>query len=334
MIYKWIRRIVDVGSKMAAMGIFILALFGYFYTVKPKFFLDNLKIKTSILEDKNVKLNEDIREKEKRILNIEKEKEKTLLSIKNEIKLKQEEITLLKEDKVKILLNLEEKINIYKNILAKQEIDIDNLSIQNDKNINKKKYILWEIFLKKIYIRTVSNAKAYTKKSEYFIKDTEQDKKILRSDAPYKVVKKYFMDLKYSSKYKLIDKNLFDEFRNMIIDDIDSNKVNLKYTVPKSRLQKLQKEYNSKIAKFKFMLKSNDYEKQDIARNKIHKLYQAYDKTVKKCYVSVEKKINQFINRISTQYIKTLNLDKKSKIYIKFDKREYEYGSFITTLRF
>ena len=83
--YDKIMKYLELVTKITTIGLFFLALFGYIYTVKPKFFLDNLKIKMEILENKNIKLINSIKEKEEKIkfLNIDikskvKEKNKSL----------------------------------------------------------------------------------------------------------------------------------------------------------------------------------------------------------------------------------------------------------------
>lgn len=305
MIYKTLKRCVDIGSKLAAIGIFFLALFGYFYTVKPKFFLDHLKVKTSTLEIKNNALNESI-------------------------KIKEQKITQLQTEKELKLAELQKKVHKLENDINNKQANIVKLNNEKNKNINENKYVLWRIFLNKTHIQTsVSSDLKVIEKSEneYIIKHTEQDKKILKENAPYLILKKHFSNLQYSSKYALINENIFNEFNAFIIDSIEKQKSKLIYNVNLEELVSLQEKYNQEIKKLKPII----YDTNIATRirfntiDQIHEYQNKYDLLAQKRYIEVEKTINNFINNVSLSYVKQLNLDILPVNKISIDKRKYKY---------
>ncbi|RXI37921.1 hypothetical protein CRU99_11580, partial [Malaciobacter mytili] len=105
------KEIIEILSKTSTIGIFILALFGYFYTVKPKFLLDNMKLEMSNIEKDVNSLKKEKNNLENKILELENEKislSKNFEEIKNkkdlEIKELQDSFNLQKDNYEKEVL--------------------------------------------------------------------------------------------------------------------------------------------------------------------------------------------------------------------------------------
>jgi len=299
---------IDYGSKISTIGIFFLAFFGYIYTVKPKFLYDTLKIKSSKLENKNIELE-------------------------NNIKQHKVDIDNLQKSKKVISTDLENKISVLKDNINKRTEENTHLLNRNNKLYNKNKYVSWRIFIKKVYIQT-STANTWNKKNEYLIFHTKQDKLVIKNNSPYILLKEHFKNLKYSQIYSLINQKDFNDFKMYLINNIEKEKYKLKYDSNIKELTNLQIEFNAKIKKLKKQIDPHNINTVDIYKE-IEKIHKKYDIEAKKRYKKVNKIINDFINVISKKYIHNLGLEIKPTINkIDMDQRMYQYGSGSYTLIF
>jgi hypothetical protein len=275
-----------------------LAVFGYFYTIKPKFELENLRIKSQQFIQENENLS-------KQIIN----KEKNLTEINNLIK-------QLKFDSTKRNKNIEE------------------LTILNTKSLNTYKFTQWEIFLSQLnFITSSTNKKSNDKK----IKNTEQDNIVLQENAPYLIIMQYFNNLKYSDKFYLLDKSLFEEFKLTILKETHKEKTNLKYLVNNEELYALRKKYNNQINKL--LVEYDDYnnnqskgsiEKIFSIQDKVYNIHKQYDSYVKQRYATVNHIINALFQKISLSYKVKLNINKNSIKPVKIENRKLEYNAMWT----
>ncbi len=233
---------------------------------------------------------------------------------------KEERINNLLVYKNKHINELDAKLLKLKNAITEKKNTINKLIIEKNLSNNENKYILWEYFLKSVQIKT---SKENFEKLEKFI-FSEQDLIVLKKDAPYKILNKFFVNLKYSTNStNSINKNLFNEFKYFIIENIQQEKNNLTYNVSIKNLIKLksksQKEMNQEIINMnratKLEEKWKSIDKQSVIRN-------IYDKTINSEYKKCNKIIYNFITNTSIKYIKRLNLKYKPKNNIYIEGRE------------
>lgn len=236
------KEIIEILSKVSTIGIFMLALFGYFYTVKPKFELDNLKLS---------------------MVNVKKEKEKIESQVKAFIedfdKLKSEKDSLTKSlsflslEKKDLILNLNilndnykkdvnelnNKLNSYDNTILKKENYISLL----DEKIKNSNLNLFMIYLfngidtinrenNKYTTFTFSfnetdNSSKKDKKYE-LLKITNDDKFLLDKYAPYNELVNKINNFEYLNNM-IFSKNEFNIIKELVLKTLYKNKNNLTY---------------------------------------------------------------------------------------------------------
>ena len=257
-----IKNSIEIASKLSTIGIFILATFGYFYTVKPKYELDNLKIHSSQLDKRNIVLKKEIHENKIKIIKAKKEAKISIELLNSKIK----ELTNIEVKKTRLANKLNKKItsNKKKILLIKKE---------KAKALNQYNTILWNL-----YINDIKNIGYGNSRFEYATKTNDEpgyisialnedtniiklnviDLKILDKNIAFKVIKKRlplisneFIPKKYLKKFTLFSKNFIDNHQN----DLINKKLDKQYYI------NLMNAYNSDILKIEieFQKSENTY---------------------------------------------------------------------------
>jgi hypothetical protein len=245
-----IKNSIEIASKLSTIGIFILATFGYFYTVKPKYELDNLKIHSSQLDKRNIVLKKEIHKNKIKIIKAKKEAKMSIELLNSTIK----ELTNIEVKKTKLANKLNKKI-----ISSKKKISL--IKKEKEKALNQYNTILWNL-----YINDIKNigygkdrwddvTKINDETGELTVNINEDiniiklnviDLKILDKNIAFKVIKKRlpfisneFIPKKYLKKFTLFSKNFIDNHQN----DLINKKLDKQYYI------NLMNAYNSDILK-------------------------------------------------------------------------------------
>ena len=329
-----IKNSMEIASKLAIIGLFILAIFGYFYTAKLKYELDNLKIHSSELDKRNIVLIKEIRENKIKVIKIKKE-------AKISIELLNKKIKKLNDTEVK------------KTKLA------NKLKKEKEKALNQYKIILWNL-----YINTIKNIGYGNSRLEYVVKINDKtgqsttvlnedsniiklnviDLKILDKDIAFKVIKKRlplitneFIPKKYLNKFILFSENfinnhkdylinkeldkqyyisLMDTYNNNILkidrqvqNDVDEFNNNLKKMIDefnkiKNPTQLETVKYNNK----KVDLFKNYSSKKHKEDKQINQIKDEFNKELEKQYIIVQKLIDKVLKELNVSYNKTSRL--------------------------
>lgn len=228
------KEIIEILSKVSTVGIFILALFGYFYTVKPKFELDNLKLSMESVKKEKNDLEFQIKEFKNDISGLKTEKDDlvnllvTLNSEKDNLLLS---LNKLNENYKNDVTLLENKIKTYDTSILKKESYINELNNKvNEYNLN-----LFVFYLFNGVDTFNENENDYTKFVFSFIPKSldefnekpkllnilDNHKFFLNNNAPYIVFMKKINNYNYEKNMIFSNKQFFDMKKDFI------NKVNL-----------------------------------------------------------------------------------------------------------
>lgn len=286
------KEIIEILSKTSTIGIFILALFGYFYTVKPKFLLDNMNLEMSNIEKnvnilKNEKINLDnrIQELENEKTNLSKDFEEIKNKKDLEIKELQDSFNLEKNSYKKQILSFNVEINNQKKIL-------DNIIKEKDLLKEKNKEAKWYLFFN--YLSTLDLQKSkgsneednkfYYSKEYYYnnnilISLSNKDKFLLIDNAPYEILKDSFLSIKYS-KEMIFTESEFYIFKDKILKLLEKNKKASSYSGTNflSKINDLNNIIKLKIEKIKFLDKENNKSELKILENDIYNLHNEFRK--------------------------------------------------------
>ena len=227
--------ILDPFTKIATIGIFIIATFGYFYTVKPRFELHHLKIEKQKLESdfSELKANKNKVNNELTLLNRQTIEQKELINkslvnkketehkIKNlleELNQKELSVSLVKQEQKKLEINLENLKN--RTSLLKQNIK----KLSDDKNtlLYDKTSILWHNFMKQASMLPMGSI-CMGCDSPFESLNYKENQIFLKKDAPYLILKKHIDELSIKS-FSLMDKSTLTEFKSFVLKNIEKEK--------------------------------------------------------------------------------------------------------------
>lgn len=314
---------VEIVSKLSTIGIFILAIFGYFYTVKPKFLLDNMKIEmieiqkkvNSLIKNKNTLENKiSVLENDKKKIVEDFKKIKTMKNI--ELEQLTKNINLQKEEYSKQLLLLKKEIKKQKNIAT-------NISEENNflrKMNNESRWMLFKNYLSNINLKSpyenkddsrfyLSERIAYYNKHP-IIRLRNNDKFLLKEDAPFDILLDGFLSIKYS-KNVIFRESEFYYLKEKAIKLLKKNK-NI-FTYNNSILSEKQNNLNqlieNKLKKIKFLDKLKNKYEISLIKKDIYQLHNEFRNTRVKA-------INQLNESIKNGFKGIINLDLKNSNYV------------------
>ncbi len=226
-----LKNILEIISKLSTFGIFIIAFIGYFYTVRPKYELDNLKL--SMEEIKKEKLN-----LEKQIFTYNEQ----LLSIKNEKETLSNSIVDLKNEKNSLKLSLEQFVQNYENdklVMNNKMIEYNNLIEKKEKYIKKFNLNLFVTYLfngvdtfnesENDYIKVAFSdigERLNNNDEPKLLVVSEKDNFLLDKYAPYNELIKKFNDFNYV-KGMMFSENEFNEMKKFFLNNTIKHKKNL-----------------------------------------------------------------------------------------------------------
>ncbi|WP_419769736.1 MAG: hypothetical protein ACNI3C_10425 [Candidatus Marinarcus sp.] len=314
------KNIIEILSKVSTIGIFILALFGYIYTVKPKFLLDNMKLEMADIEkDVNFLKKEKVFLEDK-ILGLEKEKIKLNKNF--------EEIKSKKDLEIKGLLesfnfqknNYEKQVLLFNNKIEKQKKILNNFTEENSflrKKMDETRWFLFINFLSNIKLKEpyVSKEDNYFYLSEHFyhnnaiIELNNKDKFLLNKSAPYEILKDSFLSIEYSNDM-IFRESEFYNFKNKILKLLEKNKSEFSYNGIElfEKTKNLNALIKLKLEKIQSLDKEhNEYELKKL-ENDIYNLHEKFRD------FKVEK-INQLNMDINKVFKKMTNINLKSSGY-------------------
>lgn len=314
---------VEIVSKLSTIGIFILAIFGYFYTVKPKFLLDNMKIEMIEIEKNVNSLSNDKSTLENKISLLEDDKKKIVedfekIKAMKDIELKQlsKDINLQKEKYSKQLLILKKEIKKQKNIS-------NNISKENNflrKINNESRWTLFKNYLSNINLKAPYKNKAdnrfyLSERIEYYnnhpiITLENNDKFLSRKNAPFDILLDGFLSIRYS-KNMIFTESEFYYLKNKAIKLLKKNQSIFIYnnSVLSEKQNNLNKLIKNKLDKIKSLDKLKDKYEIILIKKDIHQLHNEFRNTRIKVINLLNKSINNGFKGI-------MNLDLKNSYYI------------------
>lgn len=310
-----IKNSIEIASKLSTIGLFVLATFGYFYTVKPKYELDNLKIYSSKLDKRNIALKKEISENKIKIIRTKQEAKISIELLNKKIKY----LNNIKVKKTKLVNKLNKEITLgeKKNLLIKQE---------KEKALNQYKIILWNL-----YINTIKNIGYGNNRFEYGAKINDKtgqftiilnensnlielnviDLKILDKDIAYKVIKKSlplitnkFIPKKYLKTFTLFSENFINNHKDYLIN----KKINKQYYI------NLMNTYNNNILKIERQFQEN----KDKYNNNLEKIKDEFKKIKNPTQLEVVRYNNKKVD-LFNNYNKKI-WKRKQKKYKKIDQ--------------
>ena len=244
---------LDVFTKVATIGGLVVAIFAFFYSVKPAFEKKELENSILKLEEKVKSFNLEIKNKKDLIVELEKENE----SIKNDSHELLNDIRK-KENKVQVLgknvKSLKTNISNLSNQVSKKQNEIKKLSLK----INKVQLNLlksdWRFFLNVYEERFFNFDKEkynlvfnITKVMDLDLKPivlTEKEKEIIKGDYTLLLFAQSLQKFKYFKGLGFKEER-FNEFKNIILHYVKLNTHIFGYKITlDGELEKVNKEIN------------------------------------------------------------------------------------------
>lgn len=313
------KEIIEILSKISTIGIFILAIFGYFYTVKPKFLLDNMNLEMLNIEKnvntlKNEKINLDnkIQELENEKINLSKGFEEVKNKKDLEIKELQDSFNLQKNDYEKQILSFDDEINNQKKIL-------DDIIREKDFLREKMNEARWSLFLN--YLSNLELKKPYNinENNKFFsngkfyhdnaIITLDKYKFLLNENAPYEILKDSFLSINYSKEMTFTESEFYI-YKNRILKLLEENKKYFSYsgTILLTESNNYNEIIKEKLEKIKSLNEENDKFELESLEKDIYNLHDKFEDLR-------VKKINQLNKEINKVFKKITNLDLEDSKY-------------------